>query len=109
VTVSIRLPYGSRVACGSRPARRRRTRSWRASALFFLEVFGLAVVLMGGAMVLAAAPQGGATTPAVSDVPQGYNDTYLESFAKGPGRGWYVLGQVPCATDHACERPSGGS
>jgi hypothetical protein len=105
VSVPMCLSYESRVARGDQPVRRPRAGNWRASALFFLEVFGLAVVVMGGAMVLAAAPQGRETTPAVSDVPQGYNDTYLESFAKGPGRDWYVLGNEPCAADHACEQP----
>jgi hypothetical protein len=105
MTVPICLPYESRAACGDQPARRRRTRNWRASALFFLEVFGLAVVVMGGSMVLAAAPQVRETTPAVSHVAQGYNDTYLELFAQGPGRDWYVLGQPPCAADRPCRQP----
>jgi len=103
MTVPICLPYEA--ACGDACARRRRTPNWRASALFFLEVFGLAVVVMGGSMVLAGAPQVRETTPAVSQVAQGYNDTYLELFAKGPGRDWYVLGQTPCATDHGCQQP----
>jgi len=105
MTVPICLPYESRVACSDQRAKRRRTPSWRASALFFLEVFGLAVVLMGGSMVLAAAPQVHETTPAVTQAAQGYNDTYLELFAKGPGRDWYVLGQAPCAADHGCQQP----
>jgi hypothetical protein len=104
MTVPICFPYESRVARGDQPARRR-TGSWWASALFFLEVFGLAVVVMGGAMVLAAAPQVRQTEPAVSDIAEGYNDTYLESFAKGPGRDWYVLGHAPCAADQGCVRP----
>jgi hypothetical protein len=105
VTVRTCVPYESRVACGNQPATRRGSRGWRASVLFFLEVFGLAVVLMGGAMVLAAAPEVRETATAVSQVAQGYNDTYLESFAKGPGRDWYVLGHAPCAADHACLQP----
>jgi hypothetical protein len=105
VTVPICLSYESKVACGDRRAQGRRTRSWRASALFFLEVFGFAVAVMGGAMVLAAAPQIREMTTAVSQAPQGYNDNYLELFAKGPGRDWYVVGDAPCAADHACEQP----
>jgi hypothetical protein len=108
MTVPICLPYESRVARGDQPARQRRTGSWYsrwASALFFLEIFGLAVVVMGGAMVLAAAPQVRQTAPAVSHIAEGYNDTYLESFAKGPGRDWYVLGHAPCAADQGCVRP----
>ena len=105
MTVPICLPYGSRATCGDQPAKRPRTPGWRASALFFLEVFGLAVVVMGGSMVLAAAPQVRETAPTVSHSAQGYNDTYLELFAKGPGRGWYVIGQGPCATDNGCQQP----
>lgn len=105
MAVPICLPYESRAAGGDQPARRRRTANWRASALFFLEVFGLAVVVMGGSMVLAAAPQVRETAPAVSHVTQGYNDTYLELFAQGPGRDWYVLGQAPCAADRPCGQP----
>ena len=100
MTVPMCLPYDSPVT-----ARQRRPPSWLAATVFFLEVFGLASVAMGGAMVLAAAPQVRQTEPAVSDIAEGYNDTRLESFAKGPGRGWYVLGHAPCAADQGCVRP----
>jgi len=103
MTAPICLPYESRVACSGPPTRRRRTQSWLAKALFFLEVFGLAVLVMGGAMVLAAAPEVSETTPPA--VSQGYNDAYLELFAKGPGRDWYVLGHAPCAANRGCEQP----
>jgi hypothetical protein len=105
VSVPFCVSYESRVACGDQPVRGRRTRSWRANALFFLEVFGFAVVVMGSAMLLAAASQVRETTPAVSLIAQGYDDTYLESFAKGPGRDWYVPGHVGCAADRACTQP----
>jgi hypothetical protein len=105
MTVPTCLSYESSVAGGDLHTRRRRPRSWRARALFFLEVFGLAVLAMGGAMVLAVAPQFRETTPAISQAPQGYNDNYLELFAKGPGQGWYVLGHAPCAADQACQQP----
>ena len=105
MTVPICLPYTSRGARSDQPAGRQRTPSWRASALFFLEVFGLAVVVMGGSMVLAAAPQVREPTSVVSHLAQGYDDTYLDLFANGPGRGWYVLGQSPCAADHSCRQP----
>src|SRR5215469_3343591 len=105
VPVPICLSYESSVARGDLLARRRRTGSWRARILFFLEVFGLAVLAIGGAMMLAAAPHIRETTPAISQAPQAYNDNYLELFAKGPGRGWYVLGHAPCAAEQACEQP----
>ena len=105
MTVPICLSYESSVARGDRSCSRRRTRSWRARALFFLEVFGLAVLAMGGAMVLAAAPQVREAAPAISQGLERYNDNYLELFAKGPGRGWYVVGHAPCAAEQACEQP----
>jgi hypothetical protein len=106
MTVPMCLPYASPVTYGDQPARQRRTPSWLAAIVFFLEVFGLASIAMGGAMVLAAAPRvHEVMPPAVSVAAQGYEDNYLEMFAKGPGRGWYVLGQTPCAADHGCEQP----
>jgi hypothetical protein len=105
VSVPLCLSYESRVACDDQPARRRRAPSWRANALFFLEVFGFAVVVMGTAMVLAAASQVRESTTAVSHVAQEYDDTYLESFAKGPGRDWYVPRSAPCAADRSCAQP----
>ena len=104
MTVPICLPYESRVARSDQPIKRRRTRSWLAKTLFFLEIFGLAVLMMGGAMVLAAAP-GETAPPAASHAAQGYNDAYLELFAKGPGRDWYVLGHAPCAANRGCDQP----
>jgi hypothetical protein len=106
MTVPMCLRYDSPVAYDDQPARQRRTPSWLAATIFFLEVFGLASVAMGGAMVLAAAPRvQEVMPPSVSVAAPGYNDNYLEMFAKGPGRGWYVLGQAPCAADHSCEQP----
>ena len=105
VSVPVCLSYESRVACGDQAARRRHAPGWGANALFFLEVFGFAVVVMGSAMVLTAVSQVRETTPTVSQIAQGYDDTYLESFAKGPGRDWYVPGHVPCAADRACAQP----
>jgi hypothetical protein len=106
MTVPTCLPYDSPVTYDDQPARKRRPASWLAAIVFFLEVFGLASIAMGGAMVLAAAVRvHGVTPPAVSVAAQGYEDNYLEMFAKGPGRGWYVLGQAPCAADHSCEQP----
>lgn len=86
-------PYSSNIARHERQVAQRRALSWFAAAVFFLEVFGLASLAMGGALVLATAPRiHEAVVPAISDVAPAYNDTYLEAFANGPGRGWYVLG-----------------
>jgi len=105
MTIRTCLPYDSTVANGNQPARQqRRTPSWLVAAVFFLEVFGLTSVAMGGAMMLAAAPRVHETVPP-SDVARRYDDTYLELFAKGPGRGWYLAGQASCATNQSCEQP----
>lgn len=100
MTVPMCLPYDSPIT-----ARQRGFPSGLAATVFFLEVFGLASVAMGGAMVLAAPRVHEVMPPAVSVAAQGYNDSYLELFAKGAGRGWYVLGEAPCAADHSCEQP----
>jgi hypothetical protein len=70
----------------------------------------LSSIAMGGAMVLAAAyPHGTRPTEAhiSADVLAGGNDAYLQMFAAGPGRGWYIL---PCAVykDHGNGRSCDG-
>jgi hypothetical protein len=106
MTVPMCVPYHSPVTYDDQAARKRRPPNWLAAIVFFLEVFGLASIAMGGAMVLAAAGRvHEVMPPVVSVAAQGYEDNYLEMFAKGPGRGWYVLGQTPCAADHSCEQP----
>jgi hypothetical protein len=76
------------------PRRSGRRLNLAAEILFFVEVFGLSSIAMGGAMLLAAAyPQhthpaevrSEANVLAVSD------DPYLQMFAAGPGCGWYIL------------------
>jgi hypothetical protein len=92
-------PIMSRVANASgflfarQPRRSGRRLNLAAEILFFVEVFGLSSIAMGGAMLLAAYPQhphpaevrSEANVLAVSD------DPYLQMFATGPGCGWYIL------------------
>jgi len=66
---------------------------------FFLLSFGSASIGMGAAIALSGASfgtSGPALTAAVHN-----NDGYLEEYAQGPGRGWFVLGQARCSTDRA--------
>jgi hypothetical protein len=84
--------YGFRFA--RQPRGSGRTLNLAAEGLFFVEVFGLSSIAMGGAMLLAAA-YSHRTQPAEvrieADVPAGSDDAYLEMFAGGPGCSWYVV------------------
>jgi hypothetical protein len=76
-----------------------------AEGLFFVEVFGLSSIAMGGAMLLAAAyPQ--RTHPAEvrieADVLAGDDDPYLEMFGAGPGCGWYIRREA-AGSVHSCD------
>ena len=59
---------------------------------FFLLVFGSASIGMGAAIVLSGASSGPALNAA--DIAARNNDGYLEEYVRGPGRGWFVLGQA---------------
>lgn len=65
-----------------------------AECLFFVEVFGLSSIAMGGAMLLAAA-YSHRTQPAEvrieADVLVAGDDAYLKMFAAGPACSWYVV------------------
>jgi hypothetical protein len=39
-----------------------------------------------------------------ADIAARDNDGYLEAYARGPGRGWFVMGQVPCSAKTNCTR-----
>ena len=39
-----------------------------------------------------------------ADVAVHNNNGYLEEYVRGPGRGWFVLGQTPCAPKKNCVR-----
>jgi len=75
------------------PHRGPRGLSFVAESLFFLKVFGLSSIAMGGAMLLSAAS---AHWTRPTDVRIGArllessDDPYLKVFAGGPGCDWYV-------------------
>jgi hypothetical protein len=83
--------YGFRLA--RQPHRSGRIRNLAAESLFFVEVFGLSSIAMGGAMLLAAA-YSHRTQPAEvrveADVLPGGDDAYLQMFAAGPACSWYI-------------------
>jgi hypothetical protein len=67
--------------------------NWVAEGLFFVEVFALSSIALGGAMLLAAAyPDRAHPTEVrvVTDVVADGDDPYLKMFAEGPGCGWYL-------------------
>jgi len=86
-----------------RPGEKRPVARVLAAVGFFLLIFGTASIGMGAAIVLSAA---GFRTSGLAlnaaDVAARNNDGYLEEYARGPGRGWFVLGQAPCGPERNC-------
>ena len=83
-----------------------------AESLFFLEVFGLSSIAMGGAMLLAAAyPQRTHPTEVriEADVLAGDDDPYLEMLAVGPGCSWYIPPDVARNVDSCDSRKNASS
>ena len=70
---------------------------------FFLLTFGSGSIGMGAAIALSGASSG-TSTPALSaaNMAARNNDGYLEEYERGPGRGWFVLGQAPCFAKNDC-------
>lgn len=99
---------GTMNGCGrclhDRPAEKRPVRVVAAIG-FFLLVFGSASIGMGAAIALSGA-NFGASGPALNaaDAALHNNDGYLEGYARGPGRGWFALGQASCAPEKNCAR-----
>jgi hypothetical protein len=93
--------------CGTRfhdrPGEKRPVRRVFAAIGFFLLTFGSAAIGMGAAIVLSATNSGtSGPTLNAADIAARNNDGYLEEYARGPGRGWFVLGKAPCSTQKDC-------
>jgi tellurite resistance protein len=99
------------------PSDRTDTPTPPASVLaFFLFIAALAAISIAGTMIIALGVNELAhrTGTQKSVIVSANNiDNYLELFADGPGRGWYVLGRAQCdvnqrnSPDYSCEqRPS---
>jgi hypothetical protein len=96
---------GNVTGCGGRlhdgPGDKRRVRRAFAAIGFFLLTFGSASIGMGAAIALSGASFGTKEpTWNAADVAARNNDGYLEGYARGPGRGWFVLGPVPGTPNH---------
>jgi len=86
--------------CGRRlhapPGEKCRVRRVLAAIGFFLLTFGAGSIGMGAAIALSGASSGtSGPTSNAADIAARNNDGYLEEYARGPGRGWFVLGQAP--------------
>jgi hypothetical protein len=86
-----------------RPGEKRPVRRVLAAIGFFLLTFGAGSVGMGAAIALSGASSGTfRATLNAADIAARNNDGYLETYARGPGRGWFVLGQAPCPAGKNC-------
>jgi tellurite resistance protein len=67
-----------------------------AEMILFVAVMASASIVIGGAMILPVMNDLAHWTapPKATVVSSSNNDNYLELFASGPGRGWYVLGKA---------------
>jgi hypothetical protein len=98
---------GSMNGCGIRvhdqPGEKCPVRRVLAAIGFFLLSFGSASIGMGAAIALSGGSSG-TSGPAftATDAAVHNNDGYLEEYAQGPGRGWFVLGQARCSTEKNC-------
>ena len=79
-----------------RPGEKRPVRRVLAAIGFFLLTFGAGSIGMGAAIALSGTSFGtSGPTWTAADAAVHNNDRYLEEYARGPGRGWFVLGQAP--------------
>jgi hypothetical protein len=82
-----------------RPGEKRPVRKVLAAIGFFLLTFGAGSIGMGAAIALSGASSGtSGPTLNAADIAARNNDGYLEEYARGPGRGWFVLGQAPSSS-----------
>jgi hypothetical protein len=90
---------GRRIRLHDQPCEKRPLRRVLAAIGFFLLTFGPGSIGMGAAIALSGASSGtvGPTLNA-ADIAARNNDGYLEAYARGPGREWFVLGQAPSSS-----------
>jgi hypothetical protein len=82
-----------------RPGEKRPVRKVLAAIGFFLLTFGAGSIGMGAAIALSGASSGtSGPTLNAADIAARNNDGYLEEYARGPGRGWFVLDQAPSSS-----------
>ena len=89
----------------NRAGEKRPVRRVLAAIGFFLLTFGAGSIGIGAAIALSGASPGtGGPTSHAADIAARNNDGYLEEYARGPGRGWFVVGQAPCFAKKDCAR-----
>jgi hypothetical protein len=90
---------GRDIRLHDRPFKKGPVRRVFAAIGFFLLTFGAGSIGMGAAIALSGASSGtiGPTVNA-ADIAARNNDGYLEAYARGPARGWFVLGQAPSSS-----------
>jgi hypothetical protein len=90
---------GRRIRLHDRPCEKRPVGRILAAIGFFLLTFGAGSIGMGAVIALSGASSG-TIGPALNaaDIAARNNDGYVEAYARGPGRGWFVLGQAPSSS-----------
>jgi hypothetical protein len=100
---------GTAGGCGrrlhDRPEKKHPVRRALVAIGFFLLTFGSGSIGMGAAIALSgvSVDTRGPVWDA-ADVAVRNNDGYLEGYARGPGRGWFALGQESCSTERGCSQ-----
>jgi len=90
---------GPDIRLHDRPCEKRPARRVLAAIGFFLLTFGAGSIGMGAAIALSGASPGTiGPTLNPADIASRNNDGYLEGYARGPGRGWFVLGRAPSSS-----------
>jgi hypothetical protein len=92
---TMRTMNGRSIRLHDRPGEKRPVRRILAAIGFFLLTFGSASIRMVAAIALSGASSGtSGPTLNAADMAARNNDGYLVEYARGPGRGWFVLGQA---------------
>ena len=90
---------GGGIRLHDRPCEKRPVRRVLAAIGFFLLTFGVGSAGMGAAIALSGArTETIGPTLNAADIAARNNDGYLEGYARGPGRGWFVLGRAPSSS-----------
>jgi hypothetical protein len=94
---------GRGIRLHDRPCEKRPVQRVLAAIGFFLLTFGAGSIGMGAAIALSGASSGTIRpTLNAADIAARNNDGYLEAYAQGPGRGWFVMGQALCSAGKNC-------
>jgi hypothetical protein len=99
--------HGTTYVFHDRPGEKHPVRRIFAAIAFFFLTFGSASIGMGVAIALNGTSSGtSAPRLDAADTAARNDDGYLEEYARGPGRGRFVLGKTPCSADTSLNNPS---